>query len=111
MATPPKREPIAEKFDNSRTAHLQPLIDFLKAQGNQPWPVPSYRPIGADGFDFDRDGYGNFYFRDPLDLEAVRRHFSLPATITAQNGAIWDERNGVGIVQAMPASEPFHFDL
>ena len=90
---------------------MQPLVDFLKAQGNPPWPAPSYLPVGADGFDFDRDGYGTFSFQDPLDLEAVRQHFLLPATIVAQNGAIWDLRNGVGIAQVQPVEEPLNFDL
>jgi hypothetical protein len=55
--------------------------------------------------------YGNFYFQDPLDLETVRQHFSLPATIVAQNGAVWDQRNGVGIAKCPHSRELFSCDL
>ena len=33
---PLPKEPISDKADGSRTAHLQPVIDFLKDQGNEP---------------------------------------------------------------------------
>jgi hypothetical protein len=108
---PSEKKSISEKFEDSRTAHLRPLIDFLKAQGNPPWPAPGYGSIGADGFVFDRDGYGTFYFRDPLVLDAVRQHFLLSTTILAQNGAIWDQRNGVGITLVQPVEEALDFDL
>ena len=111
MVTAPEKTPILEKMPDSRTAHLQPLIDFLKAQGNPPWVFPSYRRAGADGFDFDRDGFGNFYFQVPLDLAAVRRHFSLPPTIVFTKSSIWDQRNMVGIDQALPVGEPLKFNL
>ncbi len=60
MVKAPKKTLIAEKMPDSRTAHLQSLIDFLKAQDNPPWQAPSYQRLGADGFYFDRDGYGTF---------------------------------------------------
>lgn len=102
---------LVEKLPDSRTAHLLPVVEFLKSQGNTPWLAPSYRPVGADGFDFDRDGFGNFYFDEPLDLKAVRMHFSLPGTITfTQDGGIWDQRNLVGIAQAKPVTAPLSFD-
>lgn len=111
MVIPPDKEPISEKFAGSRTAHLQPLIAFLKVQGNIPWQAPSYRPVGVDEFDFDRDGFGNFYFTSPLDLAAVREKFVLPATISfTPGGTIWDERNLVGIAQATPVTSPLHFE-
>ena len=102
---------LVEKLSDSRTAHLLPVIEFLKTQGNTPWLAPSYRRVGDDGFDFDRDGFGNFYFDKPLDLQAVRTHFALPATITfTQDGGIWDRRNLVGIAQAKPVAVPLSFD-
>ena len=64
MKTVLQRVPITAKFDGSRTAHLQPLIDFLTAQGNAP---------ASKDFTFDRDGYGSYYFAQPLDMEALRR--------------------------------------
>ena len=77
--------------DSTRTVQLQPVIDFLKAQGNQ----PAYR----DEFDFDRDGHGTYFFTDPLDLDALRANFDFPPTIMLGNNALSDTRNFVSIVQ------------
>jgi hypothetical protein len=76
----PQKDAILEKLLDSRTAHLQPLIDFLIAQGNLSWLAANYRPLGGDEFIFDRDGFGTFYCTDLLDFAAVREHFVLPAT-------------------------------
>ena len=81
MITVPLKTLISEKMPDSRTAHLQPLIDFLQVQGNPPWRAPDYRPAGTNGFYFDRDGYGTFYFEQPLNLSALAARFDLPATI------------------------------
>ncbi|MFD2722133.1 hypothetical protein ACFST9_25675 [Hymenobacter monticola] len=110
MVTAPGKVPISEKMTASRTAHLQPLIDFLKAQGNPPWIAPSDRPAGDDGFYFDRDGYGTFYFEQPLDLPALAARFALPATIAVGQTAVYDSRNFVCIAQAIPQEQPLQFD-
>jgi hypothetical protein len=94
--------PILEEIGSSRTAHLRPLLDFLKAQGNVPWRAPSSRPVGEDGFYFDPDEYGTFYFEQPLDLLALETQFALPATIILGKAAVYDSRNFVCISQAMP---------
>ena len=91
MVTASEKVPISAKNDDSRTAHLQPLIDFLKAQGNA--------PASAD-FTFDRDGIGSYYFAQPLDMEAIRARFALPASIVAGQSAVFDSRNFVCITQA-----------
>lgn len=102
---------LVEKLPDSRTAHLLPIIEFFKSQGNTPWLAPSYRPVGDDGFDFDRDGFGNFYFDEPLDLTAVEMLFSFPSTIVfTQDRGIWDRRNLVGISQAKPVTDVLSFD-
>jgi hypothetical protein len=107
MITHPEKEPIPEKLEGSRTAHLQPLIDFLKAQGNTPWPTPSDRPVGADGFEYDRDGFGTFYFEQPLDLLALAARFELPDTITVGTTAVYDRRNFAGLSQGMHRAHRF----
>ena len=91
MKTVLQRVPITAKFDGSRTAHLQPLIDFLTAQGNA--------PASAD-FTFDRDGYGSYYFAQALDMEALRARFDLPATIVLTKDTVQDTGNFVRITQA-----------
>lgn len=106
MVMPPKKEPVLEKFDGSRTAHLQPLIDFLKAQGNPPGHAPGYGSVGADGFYFDRDGFGTFYFEQPLDIAALSAHFALPASILLGKTAVSDRRNFVRISQLVPQGPP-----
>lgn len=101
---------ISAKFEGSRTAHLQPLIDFLKAQGNPPGLAPGHRPAGGDGFCFDLDGYGTFYFEQPLDLLALAARFSLPATIVIGQTAVYDSRNFVCLRQSIPQEQALRFD-
>ena len=72
--------------------------------------APSYRLVGADGFYFDRDGYGTFYFEQPLDLPSFAARFDLPDTIVLGKTAVYDRRNFVGISQAYPVEEPLRFD-
>lgn len=111
MVLPLKKEPIAEKVDGSRTAHLQPLIDFLIAQGNPPWPAPSYQAVGENGFCFDRDGFGTFYFEQPLNIAALATHFALPASILLSKTAVSDSRNFVRISQLVPQGPPIQLDF
>lgn len=111
MVTTSEKVPISAKFDGSRTAHLQPLIDFLKAQGNAPWGRPSAEPVSENGFYFDRDGYGTFYFEQPLNLVALAAQFDLPDTIVLGKTAVYDSRNFVGISQAIPQGEPLRLDF
>jgi hypothetical protein len=111
MKTAPQKEPISEKMGGSRTAHLQPLIDFLQARGNTPWQAPSYQPVGADGFAYDRDGFGTFYFEQPLNLAALVAWFDLPETITVGKTAVCDSRNFVSISQAVPQGQRIHLDF
>ena len=89
---------ILEKVGDSRTAHLQPVIDFLKALGNQ--------PASGDDFLFDRDGYGDYRFTDPLDMAALRAQFEFPATLLLNQNSVQDQRNFVGIGQHI-AQGPF----
>ena len=91
MKTAIQRVPITAKFDGSRTAHLQPLIDFLTAQGNAP---------ASEDFTFDRDGYGSYYFAQALDMQALRAQFDLPATIVLTKDTVHDKGNFVRITQA-----------
>ena len=111
MVNSPEKVLISAKFDDSRTAHLQPLIDFLHAQGNPPWQAPSYQRVGENGFYFDRDGYGTFYFEQPLNLSALAARFDLPNTIVLGKTAVYDSRNFVGISQVVPQGPPLRFDL
>jgi len=96
-----EKVPILAKNEGSRTAHLQPLIDFLKAQGNAP---------ASEDFTFDRDGYGSYYFAQPLDVEAIQARFSLPASIVAGQSAVYDSRNFVCITQAFGPQPVLSFE-
>ena len=80
---------IREKVDGSRTAHLEPIIEFLKARGN----APAY----VDEFQYNRDGFGVYEFARPLDLDAVAQRFALPPTIKVNATELYDERNFVAI--------------
>ncbi len=102
MVTVPAKVPISAKLDGSRTAHLQPLINFLKAQGNE--------PASADDFTFDRDGYGSYYFAQVLDMEALRAHFALPAAILLTKDTVQDTRNFVRITQAFGPQPVLSFE-
>lgn len=97
---------IAEKEPGSLTAHLLPVVAFLKAQGNAPSAALSYAQQNPDGFNFDHDGVGVFLFEKPLDVAAIRAHFDFPPTIGfTPEGDVWDDRNRVGIMQLHPISE------
>lgn len=103
MKTVPSKVPILAQSDDSRTAHLQPLIDFLKAQGNE-----SASPAG---FTYDRDGYGSYYFAQPLDIEALRAQFDFPPSIEAGPLAVFDSGNFVAITQALPPGRVLSFEV
>ncbi len=91
MVTASEKVPILAKNNDSRTVHLQPLIDFLTAQGNVP---------ASENFTFDRDGYGSYYFAQALDMEALRAQFELPITLLLTKDTVQDTRNFVRITQA-----------
>ena len=103
MVTTSAKVPISAKFDGSRTAHLQPLIDFLKAQGNA--------PASADTFTFDRDGYGDYRFAGPLDMAALRERFEFPPTLLLGQNSVQDTRNFVGIGQHVAQGPPIQLDF
>lgn len=94
---------LVEKLPDSRTAHLQPIIDFLKAQGND--------PASGDEFTYNRDGFGEYLFHQSLDVEALRQRFTFPPTILLTKDAVQDTRNFVAITQALPPSAPLTFNL
>lgn len=85
------KEPILDKADGSRTAHLQPVIDFLKAQGNE--------PATGDAFYYTRDGYGVYGFAQPLDVSALRARFEFPPSIHLTATSVQDTRHFVCITQ------------
>ncbi|MGI4863804.1 MAG: hypothetical protein ACRYFZ_07745 [Janthinobacterium lividum] len=97
----PAKIQLTEKAEDSRTAHLQPLIDFLKARGNQ--------PATEDEFTFDRDGYGRYAFTEPLDIAALQAHFDFPPTLLLTKDAVQDTRNFVGIGQYVAPGPPMTF--
>ncbi len=103
MVKSPEKVPISAQSDASRTAHLQPVIDFLKAQGNE-----SASPAG---FAFDRDGYGTYCFEKPLDMEAIRARFAFPDSINVSNDAVYDAGNFVAIIQRIPPGRVLTFGL
>ena len=97
---------LVEKVPGSLTAHLMPLVTFLKEQGNTPSAALSYAQQNPDGFNFDRDGVGVFLFEHPLEVEAIKARFDFPPTIAfTPEGDVWDDRNRVGIMQSHPVSE------
>lgn len=92
---------LLEKVENSRTPHLQPVIDFLKAHGNQPATV--------DEFTFDRDGFGSYCFTAPLDMEGIQANFDIPPTLLLNKDSVQDTRNFVEIRQHVAAGPPLTF--
>ncbi|UOQ68910.1 hypothetical protein [Hymenobacter volaticus] len=95
--------PLAEKLPDSRTAHLQPIIDFLKAQGND--------SATNDEFSYNRDGYGEYLFHQPLDVAALRERFIFPDSVQVSANAVFDNRNFVAIGQVPAPSQPLTFNL
>lgn len=111
MRKAPKKVPIPTREGDSRTAHLLPLIAFFKTQGNPPHPIPPYLVAGENGFYFDRDGFGTFYFEQPLDLAGLSAHFELPNTIKLAKTSVYDAGNFVSINQLFPQGPALTFDL
>ena len=99
------KEPISDKADGSRTAHLQPVIDFLKAQGNE--------PATGDAFEYNRDGLGTYGFARPLDVAALRARFDFPPSISLSESGLHDSRNFVRIAQdfGIQPVRPLSFEL
>lgn len=106
-----KKVPIPIREGHSRTAHLLPLLAFLEAQGNPPHQIPPYLVAGENGFYFDRDGFGIFYFEQPLDLAGLATHFELPDTIKLAKTSLYDAGNFVSINQLFPQGPTPTFDL
>ncbi len=103
MRTTPEKVPISASLDGSRTAHLQPVIDLLKAEGNE--------LASVDGFTFDRDGYGTCYFEKPLDMDLLKARFAFPPDIHLSNNAVFDAGNFIAITQRIPPGPPLTFGL
>lgn len=99
------KELISDKSEGSRTVHLQPIIDFLKAQGNE--------PATGDAFYYNRDGLGTYGFAQPLDMAALRARFDFPDSIALYATAIHDSRNFVRITQDFGTQpvRPLSFEL
>jgi hypothetical protein len=81
----PEKVLIQAQSPESRTAHLQPVIDFIKAQGNQ--------PAGVDAWTHNRDGLEIYTFAHPLDLAAIQAHFEFPPTIEPYAKGLYDKGN------------------
>ena len=93
------KTPIAAQLGTSRTAHLRPIVEFLKAGGNE--------PASGDEFEYNRDGLGTYLFADSLDLEAVGREFDLPDSLILADNTIHDERHFVEIRKRYVADPEF----
>ena len=98
MKTTPKKVLILAGLADFRTAHLQPVIDFLKAQGNA--------PAAGDQFRYNRDGLGVYGFAQPLDTQLLQEHFDFPPSISLSVDGVHDSRHFVRI-QHTPA-RPVH---
>lgn len=85
----PARVVIAAGVAGSNTAHLQPVIDFLKTQG--------YTPAAGDTFQFNRDGLGVYGFDQPLDTQLLQEHFDFPSSISLSVDGLHDSRHFVRI--------------
>jgi len=89
MKTAPKKVLILANLADFRTAHLQPVIDFLKAQGNV--------PATDDQFRYNRDGLGVYGFAQPLDAQLLQEHFDFPPSISLSADGLHDSRHFVRI--------------
>lgn len=88
----PARVAISAGVPGSDTAHLQPVINFLKAQGNT--------PAAGDAFQFNRDGLGVYGFAQPLDTQQMKEYFDFPSSISLSVDGLHDSRHFVRIQHA-----------
>ena len=89
MKTTPEKVRILANMADFRTAHLQPVIDFLKAQG--------YEPATGDQFQYNRDGLGVYGFTQRLDVDLLQQHFDFPPSIHLSVDGLHDSRHFVRI--------------
>lgn len=90
--------PVLPKLPGSRTAHLQPVLDWLLAQGCQ--------PAGLPAFTFNRDGHGSCRFAGTLPLAQLAARFALPASVVPYADGLDDRRNFLEIVADAPFRLP-----
>lgn len=88
---PEKQRILADAPSHNRTNHLQPVIDFLKAQG--------YAPATGDAFHYNRDGLGTYGFTEPLDVDLLQLHFDFSPSMTLSHGQLFDSRHFMRICQ------------
>ncbi|UOQ83280.1 hypothetical protein [Hymenobacter sp. 5414T-23] len=89
MKNASQKVPIPPHVADFRTAHLQPVIDFLKAHGNE--------PSTGDQFHYNRDGLGVYGFAQPLDTQLLQEHFDFPLSISLSVDGLHDSRHFVRI--------------
>lgn len=78
---------------NDETAHLRPIIEFLKEQGNE--------PLNRSGFIFDKGGFGEMRWKKPFNVQKIQDHFILPESIQIDSsGEIHDQRNALYLIPA-----------
>jgi len=76
---------------NDETAHLRPVIEFLKTSGNA--------PKDDRGFVFDKGGYGELRWKKAFNKEKILECFSFPGSIYFHpSGEIYDERNALYLI-------------
>ena len=92
--TPTKTVIERDAPNGSDTDHLLPVIEFLKSQGNA--------PVGADAFEFNRDGLGEYGFTKPLDIASLQQHFVFPPTIVLSTDGLHDTRHFARLRQGQP---------
>jgi len=74
------------------TAHLRPVIEFIKTQGNS--------PENKDQFEYDlKDGFKTYTFKLPIDRLMIEKKFEFPDTIAfVDNRTIHDKKNLIEIL-------------
>ena len=80
---------IPIRVKGSQTAHLNPIVDYLRSMGNETW---------YDEFSYDKGG-PTLYFKSPINQKDILDNFELPETIGVdRHGSIIDDRNGIKII-------------
>ncbi len=84
--------------DTDMYSHLRPIIDFVKAQGNEPH---------RDEFMNDKSSMSLYFFKGPIDPDLIRSTFELPASITIDSEGNIHDHNWATVIYSNHTYNPW----
>jgi hypothetical protein len=83
--------------DRDVYSHLRPIIDFIKAQGNEPH---------RDEFMNEKSSMSYYFFKGPIDPELITATFDLPESITVDSNGNIHDKNWATVIYSAYTHNP-----